>query len=80
MNRLARVLILFVVAFHLTAFVVEAFLWMRPAVHERVLVGAGLVLAMSTGAYIGAFLQAVPPAVALVAMWRVRNVAMSVGR
>jgi putative membrane protein len=132
MSRLARTLVLFVVFFHLTAFVVEAFLWMRPAVHEPVLkplagtvavdlhdqalilktlfvnqgfynlflalsgiagivflqrnnapvgktlitymcltaVGAGVVLAVSTGAYVGAFLQAVPAAVALGALWQ----------
>lgn len=135
MNRLTKTLVQFVIFFHLSAFVVEAFLWMRPAVHEAVLgrltgtsavalhdqalilkslfvnqgfynlflaiagiaglaflrrgdatigttliaymcssaVGAGVVLAVSTGAYIGAFLQAVPPAVALVAMLRARR-------
>jgi putative membrane protein len=136
MNRAARTLVLFVILFHLAAFVVEAFLWMRPAVHEAVLgrvtgtssvalhdqalilkslfvnqgfynlflaiagiaglaflrrgdatigttlvaymclsaVGAGVVLAFSTGAYVGAFLQAVPAAVAIAAMFRARRV------
>ena len=36
-------------------------------------VGAGLVLAISTGAYVGALLQAGPPAVALVAMFGARR-------
>jgi putative membrane protein len=130
MHRLAKALVLFVITFHAAVFVVEAFLWMRPGIHEPILkrlategsvgvheqalvlqaflvnqgfynsflaiagiaglaflrrgnapvgyalivymclsaVGAGLVLAISTHAYVGAFLQAVPAAVALVAM------------
>lgn len=135
MSRLAKALVVFVIAFHLWAFVLEAFLWMRPAVHEPMLgrltgtssvalldqalilktlfvnqafynlflaiagiagfaflrrgdatvgrtliaylclsaVGAGVVLALSTGAYVGALLQAGPPAVALIAMFGARR-------
>lgn len=36
-------------------------------------VGAGIVLALSTRAYVGAFLQAVPSAVAFVLVWRSRS-------
>jgi putative membrane protein len=132
MNSLVRVLVRFVVAFHLLVFVVETFLWMHPGVHEVVLnrltdttsvdpghqalilralfvnqgfynlflaiagfsgllllrrentaagyaligymccsaASAGLVLAFSTRLYVGAFLQAAPPAVALALMLR----------
>lgn len=135
MSRLAKALVVFVIVFHLWAFVLEAFLWMRPAVHEPMLgrltgassvalhdqalilktlfvnqafynlflaiagiaglvflrrgeatigttliaylclsaVGAGLVLAVSTGAYVGALLQAGPPAVALAAILGARR-------
>lgn len=135
MSRFARTLVLFVIAFHLTIFVVEAFLWMRPGIHELALrrlndgvsidaheqalvlksvfvnqgfynlflaaagivgltflrrgnasvgyaligyaclsaVGAGLVLAASTRAYVGAFFQAVPALIALAAMLRSYN-------
>jgi putative membrane protein len=130
MNFLAKALIGFVVVFHLLVFVVEAFLWMQPGVHEFVLsrlgstfavdvhvqaailkrflvnqgfynlflalagiagfrllrrgnaragytlivymclsaLGAGVVLALSTHAYVGAFLQAVPAAGGLAAL------------
>ena len=130
MNNFAKALVLFVVAFHAAIFVVEAFLWMHPAVYEFALnrpaikttldlpgqalvlqasfvhqgfynlflasagiaglvflgrgnepvgytlivymclsaVGAGLVLATSTPATIGAILQAVPAVLALAAM------------
>lgn len=132
MNRLAKSLALFVIVFHVLVFIVEAFLWMRPAIYEfslsrfqtvvplglheqalllkplfinqgfynlflaaagiagfafiargreeagRVLVGymcasavgAGIVLAFTSIAYIGALLQALPAAVALAAMFR----------
>jgi putative membrane protein len=131
---LARNLVLFVIAFHLAAFVLEACLWMQPSVYESVLgrltapnalslrdqalvlrslfvnqgfynlflagagisglvllkrgelavgntlirymclfaLGAGLVLAASTRAYVGAVLQAVPPAIVLLIVWRNR--------
>ena len=130
MNNFAKAMVLFVVAFHAAIFVVEAFLWMHPAVYEFALnrlaikttldlpgqalvlqasfvnqvfytlflasagiaglvflgrgnepvgytlivymclsaVGAGLVLATSTPATIGAILQAVPAVLALAAM------------
>jgi putative membrane protein len=130
MNNFARTMVLFVVAFHAAIFVVEAFLWMHPGVHEFALnrlaikttldlpgqalvlqdffvnqgfynlflaiagiaglvflgrgnapvgftlivymclsaIGAGLVLATSTPAKIGAMLQAVPAALALAAI------------
>ncbi|WOB06969.1 DUF1304 family protein [Piscinibacter gummiphilus] len=132
MNRLAKALALFVVVFHMLAFVIEAFLWMRPAIYEFSLsrfqtvvplglhdqalllkphfinqvfynlflaiagvaglilvtkgkkeaghalvgymcasaVGAGVVLAFTSIAYIGALLQALPAAIALAAMLR----------
>jgi putative membrane protein len=127
LSRVTKGLVLFVVAFHGVAFVLEALLWMRPGIHEfaisritdptglavheqatvlRVLfvnqgfynlflasagavglmsyargqavagstlmlymcvaaLGAGVVLALTTRAYVGAFLQAVPAALAL---------------
>ena len=34
MNNFAKAMVLFVVAFHAAIFVVEAFLWMHPAVYE----------------------------------------------
>ena len=34
MNHFAKTMVLFVVAFHAALFVVEALLWMHPAVHE----------------------------------------------
>jgi putative membrane protein len=136
MNRFTKVLLGFVVLFHGLVFVVEAFLWMRPAVHEFVLsrlatsttldvhvqalvlqsffvnqgfynlflaiagaaglrlvgrgnvrvgftlivymclsaVGAGIVLALSTHAYVGALLQAVPAAAALASLNSVSNI------
>jgi putative membrane protein len=136
MNGMARGLVVFAVVFHFLAFVLEAFLWMLPGVHGRVLgrlsssriepheqalvlktlfvnqgfynlflaitgatglalmsrgstqagralvasmclsaVGAGVVLAVSTHAYVGAFLQAVPPALALTLMFRATTTA-----
>jgi putative membrane protein len=130
MNHFAKTMVLLVVAFHAALFVVEALLWMHPAVHEFALhrlairtaldlpgqalvlqaffvnqgfynlflaiagiaglvllgrgnapvgytlivymclsaVGAGLALATSTTAVIGAMLQAVPATLALAAM------------
>lgn len=141
MSRLAKSLVLFVIAFHLFAFVLEVFLWMSPAVHEPMLgrlvgrspvptydqalilrplfvnqgfynlilaiagiaglvflrrgdgtvgrtlvaylcvaaVGAGIVLAFSTGAYVGAFLQAAPAALALVVIFGARRPAGPAG-
>ncbi|MBX3628023.1 MAG: DUF1304 family protein [Rhizobacter sp.] len=132
MNRLAKALVLFVIVFHVAAFFIEAFLWMRPAIyefslsrfqtvvplglHEQALllkplfinqgfynlflatagvaglvlfaqekkeaglalvgymcasaVGAGIVLAFTSIAYIGALLQALPAAIALAAIFR----------
>ena len=134
MNGWARTLVLFVIVFHCAAFFGEAFLWMRPSVHEPILprlvglpspslheqatvlqalfvnqgfynlflasaglvglelrrrgntaaghalccymcltaVGAGIVLALSTRAYVGAFMQAVPAAAAFVLLWKGR--------
>ena len=37
MSRIVKNLVLFVIVFHVAAFVVEAFLWMRPVVHEPML-------------------------------------------
>jgi putative membrane protein len=130
MTNFAKAMVLFVVIFHAAIFVVEALLWMNPAVHEFALtrlairttldlpgqalvlraffvnqgfynlflagaggaglfilgrgnravgttliiymclsaVGAGLVLASSTPAIIGAILQGVPAALALAAI------------
>jgi putative membrane protein len=137
MNRFAKTLVLVVILLHVAAFVVEAFLWMRPGVHELMLnrltgtvsvdlhdqalilkslfvnqgfynlflatagisglsfvtrgnatigytlisymclsaIGAGVVLAVSTHAYFGALLQAVPAAVALAALYRAHSAA-----
>ena len=140
MSRWATTLVLFVVVFHFAAFVMEALLWMRPAIHEALLprlndplgrvaanavelhdqalllkrlfvnqdfynlflalagiagllfarrgdltigytligymclsaIGAGLVLALSTHAFLGASLQALPAAVALAMIVRGR--------
>lgn len=132
MSRLAKILVLFVIVFHVLIFAVEALLWMRPGIYEFALprlntavslglheqalllkpvfinqgfynlflatagvagliflsrgktqaghalvgymcasaVGAGLVLAFTTIAYIGAVLQALPAAVALAVIFR----------
>lgn len=132
LNRLATSLVIFSIVFHFLVFLVEALLWMQPAIHEPVLTrllhselgslhdqaqllsavlvnqgfynlflalagtvglvlqrrghaaaghalvvymclsaaAAGLVLACSTPAYLGAFFQGVPPALALLASKR----------
>lgn len=132
MHRLTKILILFVIVFHVLVFIAEVFLWMQPGVYgvgiirlgtsstlspyEQALVlknvfinqgfynlflalggiaglvfhargnrvvgnaliaymcffaiGAGLVLAFTTTAYVGAVLQAVPAGVALLLLSR----------
>ncbi len=131
MNPIAAIFSIVTILVHIVVFVGESFLWMNPAVHERVLgrldsqidvslfeqaqilqalflnqgfynlfvalggiagwilyrtgkteagialitymcffaLGAGVVLALSIGAYAGAVVQALPPCLALIGIW-----------